>query len=75
MKSSGLYKTLERSSMSSCDPRVVLISRVYFRVVKNLVSEHKVMKMVLGCLKTTSNRFLFIGVSHDTPMSLRLWDA
>lgn len=60
MMSKILYKTFRRSSTSYSDRRVFLTSRMYLVIVKILVSQHKVTKMILGCLKIMSTRVLFI---------------
>lgn len=75
MNSRVLYNTFERSSTPCCDSRVALTFTVYLWVVTSLVSEHNVMQMVLGCLKTTSSKVLLIGVSHETSMSWSPWVA
>ena len=52
-----------------------LTSIVWFLVVTSLVSEHRMVKVVLGIMKShqvTSSRVLTIGVSRDTFMGERL---
>ena len=70
-----LVQVLQESSTLYRDLSVALTSRVYWPAMTSFEFEHKVIKTVLGCLKTTSSRVLFIGVSRDTSMSRRLWNA